>query len=70
MDQANTTRYDGHDLFNLRASWAVSRHLSLFGSVTNLLDRRYADSASVTSSTPVYSPGLPRTFYSGAELRW
>jgi outer membrane receptor protein involved in Fe transport len=70
MDQANTTRYDGHDLFNLRAAWSVSRHLSLFGSVTNLLDRRYADSASITSSTPVYSPGLPRTFYSGAELRW
>lgn len=70
MDAANTTRYGGHDLFNVRGSWSLGRGLSLFGAVTNLADRRYADSASISSSTPVYSPGLPRTLYAGVEARW
>lgn len=70
MDAANTTRYGGHDLFNVRGSWSVGRGVSLFGTVTNLADRRYADSASISSSTPVYSPGLPRTVYAGVEVRW
>ena len=70
LDQANSARYEGHDLFHLRASWTLSRELSLFASVLNLADRRTADSASVSSSTPVFSPGLPRTLGAGAELRW
>ncbi len=70
MDQANSTRYGGHDLFNVRANWALGRGVSLFGSVMNLADRRYADSASISSATPVYSPGLPRAVYAGVELRW
>ncbi|MFN9391209.1 MAG: TonB-dependent receptor domain-containing protein, partial [Betaproteobacteria bacterium] len=70
MDQANSTRYGGHDLFNLRGNWALGRGVSLFGAVLNLADRRYADSASISSSTPVYSPGLPRAVYAGVELRW
>jgi outer membrane receptor protein involved in Fe transport len=59
-------KYGGYDLLNLRASWAVGR-LGLFARVTNLLDKRFADSASVTSNTPVYSPGLPRAIYAGVE---
>jgi len=70
MDAANTTRYEGHDLVNVRANWPLSKALSLFGSVTNVADKRYADSASISSSTPVYSPGLPRAYYAGATFRW
>jgi outer membrane receptor protein involved in Fe transport len=70
MDQANTARYGGHDLFNVRGTWALGRQVSLFGSVVNLGDRRYADSASISSSTQVFSPGLPRTLYAGVEARW
>ncbi|MCB1888872.1 MAG: TonB-dependent receptor [Rhodocyclaceae bacterium] len=70
MDQANTTRYGGHDLFHLRADWRLSDSLRLFGNVTNLGDHRYADSAQISSSTPVYSPGLPRTLVAGVEARW
>ena len=34
------------------------------------MNRRFADSASVTSSTPVFTPGLPRTFHAGLEYAW
>jgi iron complex outermembrane receptor protein len=70
MDAANTTRYPGHNLVNARAHWPLSARVALFASVTNLADKRYADSASISSSTPVYSPGLPRAYYAGAELKW
>ena len=70
LDAANTRKYGGHDVVNLRARWPVARHATLFGSIVNLADRRYADSASISSSTPVFSPGLPRTVYGGVELSW
>ena len=63
-------KYEGHDLFNVRVSHQINRHLALFGRVMNLSDERYADSASVSSNTPVYSPGLPRAWYAGVELDW
>jgi outer membrane receptor protein involved in Fe transport len=63
-------QYSGHDLFNLRATWTVAKQTALFAKIDNLQNRRFADSASVTSNTAVFSPGLPRTFFAGAELKW
>ena len=73
LDAANTQKYDGHDLLNLRANWALSKGISLFGSIYNLADKRYADSGQLsggTQPTPLLSPGLPRTLYAGVEGRW
>jgi iron complex outermembrane receptor protein len=70
MNPTNTIEYEGYSLINLRANWSITQQLALFGSVHNLVDVRYADSASITSNTPVYSPGLPRTLYAGVEYRW
>jgi iron complex outermembrane recepter protein len=73
LDAANTQKYSGHDLVNLRANWALSKDISLFGSIYNLGDRRYADSAQLsggTQPTPLLSPGLPRTLYAGLEAKW
>ncbi|MFZ5472553.1 MAG: TonB-dependent receptor [Pseudomonadota bacterium] len=70
MNQANTAKYEGHDLFNLRGNWSLSKQFALHGSVQNLADTRYAESASVSSGTNVYAPGLPRTFYLGLEAKW
>lgn len=70
MDQANTAKYDGHDLFNLRGSWNLNKQLALYGSVQNLADERFAESASVSSGSMVYAPGLARTFYVGIESKW
>ncbi|MFM1989698.1 MAG: hypothetical protein RJA99_2655 [Pseudomonadota bacterium] len=63
-------RYDGHGLWNLRAEWPLTRRIALFGRVMNLADSRWADSASVSSNTAVYSPGLPRSVYLGVDVRW
>lgn len=63
-------KYSGHDVFNLRYGRRISRDVSLNVRVMNLTDRRYADSASVSSSTAVFTPALPRALYLGAEAKW
>lgn len=70
MDQANTARYEGHDAFNLRVNYPAGRGVDLFGSVMNLTDKRYAESASLSSGSPVYAPALPRTLYAGFQYGW
>jgi iron complex outermembrane receptor protein len=68
--RAGIAKYEGHHLLNLRANYDFCKSAGIFARVLNLADRRYADSASVASSTALYSPGLPRTFYAGIELKW
>ncbi len=67
---ANTQKYGGHDVFNLRLNWPLGKDVSLSGSVNNLANRRYADSAQLSGVLPVLSPGLPRTWYAGLEAKW
>jgi outer membrane receptor protein involved in Fe transport len=71
LDAANTQKYSGYDLFNLRGNWAFHKHFTLFGAINNLFDTRYADSGQLsggTQPTPLLSPGLPRAFYAGVEV--
>ncbi len=70
LDDANTGKYNGHDLLNLRGGFALGKQLRVSGSITNLADKRYADSASISGGVPVASPGLPRTVYLGLEAKW
>jgi outer membrane receptor protein involved in Fe transport len=63
-------KYPGHDLYNVRASYMLTKSFSLTFRVINALDKRFADSSSVSSNTPVFTPGLPRAFYGGVEARW
>lgn len=63
-------KYAGHDVFNLRARHAFTPTIAAFARVTNLADKRYADSAGVSSNTPVYQPALPRHVAAGVELTW
>jgi outer membrane receptor protein involved in Fe transport len=70
LDAANTQRYPGHDLINFRSNWPITSTWSLFANVNNVTDRRYADSASLSSNQPVLSPGLPRAIYAGIEANW
>jgi outer membrane receptor protein involved in Fe transport len=67
MDDANTTRYSGHDLLNLSASYILAGDMKLFAKLNNATDRRFAESTSGTSS---YAPGMPRTFYLGIQNAW
>jgi outer membrane receptor protein involved in Fe transport len=69
-NSATFGQYAGHDVFHLRWRQEVSPHLAWFARLMNLTDQRYADSASVSSNTPVYSPALPRSLVAGLEARW
>jgi outer membrane receptor protein involved in Fe transport len=70
LDAANTQKYGGHDVFNLRVNWPLTKDVSVNANLNNLTDRRYADSAQLSSNQPVLSPGLPRTLYAGVEAKW
>ena len=67
---ANTSKYDGHDLFNLRGIYPLGRDISLFANIHNLADKRYAESTGVTSGFDTFAPGLPRTFSAGLQAKW
>lgn len=62
-------KYPGHDVFNLRYHQTVAKDVQFFVRLMNLTDRRYADSASVSSNTPVYAPALPRALYVGVDVQ-
>ena len=63
-------KYDGHRLFNARISTQLDQHWSIFARITNLADKRYADSASYSSNMAMFSPGLPRAVYLGVQRTW
>lgn len=69
-NQTNTSKYDGHDLFNLRGIYPLGRDISLFANIHNLADKRYAESTGVTSGFDTFAPGLPRTFSAGIQAKW
>lgn len=70
MDNENTAEYEGHDLFNLRANYRVSKTLEIYGRVMNLADERYATAAALSSGAPQYAPGAPRSFYAGLTAKF
>jgi outer membrane receptor protein involved in Fe transport len=65
---ANTVRYPGHDVANLRLSWQPAPGWMLAARVTNLLDVKYADRADFAFGSDRYFPGRPRAFF--LELSW
>jgi iron complex outermembrane recepter protein len=71
MDPENTHQYDGHDLFNVFATVPVMEHLELSGRVTNLADRRFAETSSFNAQQGErFRPGAPRQFFLGAQYRF
>jgi len=69
-DQANTAKYAGHDLLNLRGQYPLARDVALFANMHNLADKRYAESTAVTSGFETFAPGLPRTLTVGVQAKW
>lgn len=69
-DAANTEKYDGHNLVNLRANYPFDKRWEVFGSINNLTDTRYAETVGMDGNQPTYSTGLPRTFVLGVQAKW
>lgn len=71
LDPANTTKYSGHDLFNLRGGYPIKKEVELYGSVTNLFDKRYAETGALSfSGNELYAPGMPRMVFVGLQIVW
>ncbi|VAW93792.1 TonB-dependent receptor; Outer membrane receptor for ferrienterochelin and colicins [hydrothermal vent metagenome] len=71
MDQANTQKYKGHDLANIRARYAINKKSSVYTRIMNLLDEKYATAASYKPAAfgnPEkfeYAPGMPLSVFVG-----
>jgi outer membrane receptor protein involved in Fe transport len=74
-DPENAHRYGGYDLVSLYLTVPVVHGFDLVGRVNNLANTRYAVTASFNPFVPAaqqerFTPGLPRTFFLGAQYRW
>jgi len=65
---ANTARYGGHDVGNLRVAIEPGRNWTATLRVTNLLDAAYADRADFAFGDFRYFPGRGRAYF--LELGW
>ncbi|MBV6324516.1 TonB-dependent receptor [Duganella sp. HSC-15S17] len=79
MNNANTVRYGGHTLLNLRANQVLAGGWEVWLQVRNLSDRRYADNASsaytglgayLPDSQNAYTPGAPRSVMLGLNYTY
>ena len=72
MDAANTAKYPGHDLLNLRGQLEISDNWSIALRLNNISDEAYADRADILAVTdpPTYRyfPGRSREVF--AEITW
>ncbi|MBL8199352.1 MAG: TonB-dependent receptor [Chromatiales bacterium] len=60
--------YPGHDLLNLRASWAVTPNWTTTVRMNNVTDERYADRADFAFGDYRYFPGRDRELF--FEIAW
>lgn len=71
MDDANTEKYDGHDIFNIRVSYHITKQWEIYVRAINITDELYAERASKSGSDQaIYAPGQPMTFFTGFVYRW
>ena len=70
MDDANSTRYAGHNVFNLTATHSLNDGWEVWGQVLNLTDTAYAHTASRSRGANSYAPGAPRSIMVGLNKSW
>lgn len=64
----HSATYEGHQLWNLRASYKPIQQLELYANLLNATDERYAES--VSKWGPTFTPGRPRTLMAGARFNF
>jgi len=70
-DPANTHRYSGYELLNLMLNAHVSSRAELFGRVSNLANRTYAELVTYDQFQKTQlTPGGPRSVYLGVKTTW
>ncbi len=66
---ANTRSYPGHDVFDLRATWAPTGNAALYIAVRNLADIRYAERADFAFGNDRYFPAESRAITLGVRAK-
>ncbi|WP_242696422.1 TonB-dependent receptor [Longitalea luteola] len=69
MDNANTKKYGGYDLLNLRAGYAI-RQFEIWVNTLNATNRYYATFASKSGAMLSYNLGDPREFNVGVAYKF
>ncbi len=64
IDQANTEKYDGYSIFNIRAGYKF-KGVEIWLNVLNVADTKFASRVSKSTYATTYSPGFHRTFQFG-----
>jgi len=64
LDPLNTTKYDGYDVFNVRAGYRL-REMEIWVNLMNATDKYYAYTASKSNFGYSYTPAEPRNFNIG-----
>ncbi len=73
VNDGNTAKYEGHDVFNLRASHDVTQNFTVYGRVKNLFNTDYAERADFGGAPPGdyrYFVGEKRYLHVGASYRF
>lgn len=69
INDANTEKYDGHTLLNLRANYRKNAY-EVFGQILNATDVHYAESTSFSNNQASYTPAAPRTYLLGLRYHF
>ncbi|WP_418655361.1 TonB-dependent receptor domain-containing protein [Acinetobacter higginsii] len=69
INDANTEKYDGHTLLNLRANYRKNAY-EIYGQILNATDQHYAESTSFSNNQVSYTPAAPRTYLLGLRYHF
>lgn len=70
LDSSNEHTYDGHEIYNLRASWSVISDVGINIRVTNITDEDYAERADFSFGSYRYFVGEPRSAIVGIDVKF
>jgi outer membrane receptor protein involved in Fe transport len=68
LDAANTARYSGHDVTNLRVGWAAPGDFQLALRIDNVFDQAFADRADYAFGNYRYFPARGRALFLSAQF--
>ncbi|WP_333661169.1 TonB-dependent receptor [Acinetobacter sp.] len=69
MNDANTEKYNGHTVLNLRANYRKNAY-EIYGQVLNVTDEHYSESTSYSNNQASYTPAAPRTYLLGLRYHF
>ncbi|RZF54665.1 TonB-dependent receptor [Acinetobacter halotolerans] len=69
INDANTEKYDGHTVLNLRATYRRNAY-EIYGHIINAADAHYAESTSFSNNQASYTPAAPRTYLVGLRYHF